>query len=73
MIKPGEENVTIVTPNRPKPMEVLDLTTGETRTESPNYVPKDFEAIVLDTTDVTPPKNTWLWILGIAAAYYAFK
>jgi len=73
MIKPNGEDITIVTPNNPNSMEVVDLTTGETRYESTNYVPKDFEAIVLETTDVSPPKNTWLWILGIAAAYYAFK
>lgn len=59
-------------------MEVLDLTTGVSRMELPSYVPKDNEVIVLDTAEATgttdtPNRNALWWILGLAAAYYAFK
>lgn len=54
-------------------IEIVDLNTGETRYESSKYVPAENEQIVLPEVDVSPKKNTWLWILGIAAAYYTFK
>lgn len=55
-------------------IEIVDLNTGETRYESKNYVPAENEQIVLPSVEVTPNKNKTLWwILGIAAAYYAFK
>lgn len=74
MIKPGQNDISITTPPNPKPMEVVDLTTGVSRMELPSYVPNDNERIVLPTTDVTATnRNALWWILGLAAAYYAFK